>query len=56
MSISLEPRIDWLALQRDDREHAFVDPTKRFLADEPLQPLDTERNLRDRDGEDEFAA
>src|SRR5689334_25257481 len=42
---SLEPRIDGLALQREDTEHALVHAPERFTADEPLEPFDTQRKL-----------
>src|SRR5206468_10667712 len=38
----LQPRIDRLALQGQYPENALVDPSQWFLADESLQPLDTE--------------
>ena len=40
-----EPRIDRLALQGEDAEHALVDPAERLPADEPLQPLDPQGEL-----------
>ncbi len=41
----LEPRVHPLALQREDPEDALVDAAQRLAADEPLQPLDAEREL-----------
>ena len=38
----LKPRINWLALQGQDAEDAFMHPAQRLLADETLQPLDPE--------------
>ena len=41
----LQPRIDWLAFQGKDTEDAFMDPPERFLANESLQPLDSQGKL-----------
>ena len=49
VAIGLEPRIDGLALQREDTEHALVHATERFTADESLEPFDTQRKLPKRE-------
>src|SRR5438105_2338614 len=38
----LQPRINRLALQSQDAEDALMHPAQRLLADETLQPFDTE--------------
>ena len=42
-----EPRIDWLTLQCENAENAFVDSTQRFLADESFEGFDAECKLPD---------
>ena len=43
--MSLEPRVDRLALQGQHAEDALVDAAQGLVADEPLQPFDSEREL-----------
>lgn len=38
----LQPRIDRFALQREDREGAFVDAVERFAADEAFEGFEAE--------------
>src|SRR2546426_4108908 len=40
-----KPRIDGLALQSEDAEHAFVDTPQRLALHEPLEPFDSQREL-----------
>jgi len=41
----LERWVDGLAFQPEHAEHALVDPPQRLSADEPLEPLDPEREF-----------
>ena len=43
--LTLESWVDGLALEGEDTENAFVDATKRFLSDEPLQRFDIQCKL-----------
>jgi hypothetical protein len=40
-----QPRIDRLALERQDTEDALVNPAERLFADESFERLDPEREL-----------
>jgi len=42
-----QPRIDRLALHREDTEHAFVDAVERLAAHESVERLDAEPELAD---------
>ena len=46
---SLEPRIHRLALEREHPEHALVNAPQRLLPHKPLEPLDAERELPQRE-------
>ena len=37
----LQARIDWLALERENAEHALVHASERFLPHEALETLDS---------------
>lgn len=41
----LQPRVDGLALEREDAEDALVDAVEGFLLDEAMQGFDAEREL-----------
>ena len=45
VELPLEPRVDGLALQCQHAEDALVNPPERLAADEPLEPLDAQREL-----------
>lgn len=42
---ALQPRVNWLAFQGEHGEGAFVHTSKWFLADKPLQALNTQRKF-----------
>ena len=44
----LQPRIDRLALQGEDAEHALVNAPERFSLHEPFEPFDPQRELAQR--------
>ena len=44
----LQPRIDRLALQREDAEHALVNASERLSLDEALESFDAQRELAQR--------
>ena len=42
---SLQPRIDRFALERQDAENALVNTSERLFLNEPVESLDTQREL-----------
>jgi hypothetical protein len=47
---SLQARVDWFAFQSEDTEDAFMHPEERLAGHEPLEGLDTERELTEGEG------